>query len=1134
MHGSLLPLLFGQSEFSPTDISGLSTWLDATSLSLADGAAVTSWSDKSGNVAPFGQATTAQQPVFKTGILNGKSVIRFDGVDDNLTITAPLNINLLGQVNGVSFSPDSNYLAVGISVSPYIQIFKRNGGLFELLPNPSTLPPAVGRDCKFSPNGNYLAVAHSTSPFITIYKKSGDTFTKLSNPATLPVSTSYGCAWSHDTSLLAVAHLNSPYITIYSVDTGTDTFTKLANPTDLPTGQCNSVAFDSTKTYLSVAVSTSPYLLNYKITSGPTFTKLTDPVDLPTGAANDVAFSPNGSYLAFAHAVSPFVTVYSRSGDVYTKISNPATLPGSSANGVSWSPNSDYLTVSHASGIMTIYNMSGGALTKVTTISANPVGTIGTRNTYSPNGNFMVVGHSGGQFLTSYSKSGGTFTNLNRLDMLRNVSGATIFTVVKYPANVSTNYSVSIVSGTTGARASLAQTASTKTAMLGKSLDADALTTVSSTATLLNNFNIQHGIFDYANGDAFLYLNNALEASSATAFTNGNTSNTQSVSINIGALSGTGSFLTGDIAEVLVYNRALTTVETSQIYTYLNKKYFLQSPTQIDGLKAWYDASTLTGSSGTAVSSWLDQSGNDAHMYQSTSAAQPTVQTGVLNGKPIVRFDGVDDFLNMTAPLDIQPTAVSAVSAVSWSRTGNYLVHSNTPTANIYKKTGNVFNKLADLSPMTGVTALNGTAWSTDDTYLALGTQNGTRIHIFKRSGDTFTRLTDPLTLPNSTVYAVDFVDTLDGLYLVASGGGDRLFIYKMTSTDVFTLLTTVSALPDATQSTYCKFSPSGKYLYVSANGGAFITFYQRSGDTFTRLANPTTALAATSLGATWIDDENIVVGITSAVHLAYSFDGTTFQQGASVGSYTASTNSEFDPSKTYLAVATASSPFMRVYKRSGSTYTLLSTPASIPASTGRGVAWSPDGSYLAIAHTNAPFLQIYSRSGDIFTNLTKLNMLRNVGGATIITVKSQTGFAANQYAVNVSNNSTLERLAVSSNTTTQYVVGGRRLDADALATISSTTASTSPAVITTIADYSNSDLYLYLNGGLNASTTTFQTDGSTSDTDSASIRLGSSVGSGFLTGDIAEVMIFNRVLTTQELQSLHQYLGRKWGITVA
>lgn len=63
----------------------------------------------------------------------------------------------------------------------------------------------------------------------------------------------------------------------------------------------------------------------------------------------------------------------------------------------------------------------------------------------------------------------------------------------------------------------------------------------------------------------------------------------------------------------------------------------------VAGAVLWLDASQITGlSDGNAVSTWPDMSGNGYDATQGTGSAQPTYKTGIVNGKPVVRFDGGD------------------------------------------------------------------------------------------------------------------------------------------------------------------------------------------------------------------------------------------------------------------------------------------------------------------------------------------------------------------------------------------------------------------------------------------------------------------------------------------------------------
>src|SRR5262245_39968698 len=83
--------------FAPTDVAGLQLWLrgdagtfqDAarTTAAAADGDPVGGWRDDSGGAHHFSQATAAKRGTLKTGAngINGRSIVRFDGVDDYLS-----------------------------------------------------------------------------------------------------------------------------------------------------------------------------------------------------------------------------------------------------------------------------------------------------------------------------------------------------------------------------------------------------------------------------------------------------------------------------------------------------------------------------------------------------------------------------------------------------------------------------------------------------------------------------------------------------------------------------------------------------------------------------------------------------------------------------------------------------------------------------------------------------------------------------------------------------------------------------------------------------------------------------------------------------------------------------------------
>ncbi|GAB4301191.1 MAG: hypothetical protein Kow0068_24210 [Marinilabiliales bacterium] len=60
----------------------------------------------------------------------------------------------------------------------------------------------------------------------------------------------------------------------------------------------------------------------------------------------------------------------------------------------------------------------------------------------------------------------------------------------------------------------------------------------------------------------------------------------------------------------------------------------------------WLKADALTGlNDNDGVSTWTDFSGNGNNLIQSNSSYQPTYQESEINGKPVIRFDGGNDYL---------------------------------------------------------------------------------------------------------------------------------------------------------------------------------------------------------------------------------------------------------------------------------------------------------------------------------------------------------------------------------------------------------------------------------------------------------------------------------------------------------
>ena len=87
-----------------------------------------------------------------------------------------------------------------------------------------------------------------------------------------------------------------------------------------------------------------------------------------------------------------------------------------------------------------------------------------------------------------------------------------------------------------------------------------------------------------------------------------------------------------------------------------------QTPDEINGLNLWLRADSV---SGTSVSQWYDLSTNGSSILQSNSSFQPVKINNVLNGHPVVDFDGVNDYIDCGDSL-LGATTTQSITVNSW------------------------------------------------------------------------------------------------------------------------------------------------------------------------------------------------------------------------------------------------------------------------------------------------------------------------------------------------------------------------------------------------------------------------------------------------------------------------------------
>lgn len=161
-------------------------------------------------------------------------------------------------------------------------------------------------------------------------------------------------------------------------------------------------------------------------------------------------------------------------------------------------------------------------------------------------------------------------------------------------------------------------------------------------------------------------------------------------------------------------------------------------------------------------------------------------------------------------------------------------------------------------------------------------------------------------------------------------------------------------------------------------------------------------------------------------------------------------------------------------------------------------------------------------------------SIARNVGAITVLMAVAIDDAAANRQLLVISRSGSANQSRCGIASVPGAIrLYGRRTDADAVVILQATATPTSNRLFTGQVVYSSSDAYLYIDGLLSASSTSYLTDGSTSDTNSDSVSIGSGpTGDEPLDGWIAEVIVYPSALSMTDRARVEAYLALKWGIS--
>lgn len=93
-------------------------------------------------------------------------------------------------------------------------------------------------------------------------------------------------------------------------------------------------------------------------------------------------------------------------------------------------------------------------------------------------------------------------------------------------------------------------------------------------------------------------------------------------------------------------------------------------PTQLSGCVLWLRSDLGITLNGSTVSAWGDQSGNANNMLQGTGANQPAYVSNVVNGRPVLRFDGATSVMAATGVASLWPQKLTIFAIVNTTSLG--------------------------------------------------------------------------------------------------------------------------------------------------------------------------------------------------------------------------------------------------------------------------------------------------------------------------------------------------------------------------------------------------------------------------------------------------------------------------------
>lgn len=244
---------------------------------------------------------------------------------------------------------------------------------------------------------------------------------------------------------------------------------------------------------------------------------------------------------------------------------------------------------------------------------------------------------------------------------------------------------------------------------------------------------------------------------------------------------------------------------------------------------------------------------------------------------------------------------------------------------------------------------------------------------LFQNYGDLATGINQLINQPTARdKYATSCSYSKDGKYLFTDNNSSSncTLCYQING-DTYTLVDTNLKSGNYGRNVY--FSPNGKYMGFVRSGAstyAQMAIYNGTPNVSTYCTIPTIGAGCEDFTSDY--DASYVAFGSSGAYLMRRTDETNFSTILTLSSTDIGTayGVALTNDGNYFAVGGSKTPYIKWYKKTGaSTFTALSSPATIPSVAIKSCCWSDDGTYLAISLLSTG-IWIYKRNGDTLTKI--------------------------------------------------------------------------------------------------------------------------------------------------------------------